>query len=235
MEPDISIIIPVYNEQENINPALERLRSLAFSGSLQIIIVDGHPDHTTLKVLGGKEGLEVICLHSAPGRGIQLNRGAEAAKGKILLFLHCDSILPSGALDAIMQTMADQSFCGGAFDLCIDDPLKIFRMIEKSASVRSRLTRIPYGDQAVFIRRAFFHDIGGFAHIPLMEDVDLMRRIKKKGRRIRILDQKVATSARRWRKEGILFGTFRNWLLITLYYLGVSPDRLAKFYRTHKK
>jgi hypothetical protein len=99
------------------------------------------------------------------------------------------------------------------------------------ANLRSRLTRIPYGDQAIFIRASYFRSIGGFKEIPIMEDVDLMRRIKRKGWRIVIFQEPVITSARRWEKEGLLFGTLRNWFLMTLFLCGVSPERLARFYR----
>jgi GT2 family glycosyltransferase len=97
-------------------------------------------------------------------------------------------------------------------------------------SWRSRLTRIPYGDQAIFIRRDYFRSMGGFQDIPIMEDADLRRRIKKKGGKIHILRDRVKISARRWEKEGILYGTLRNWLLVSLFYAGVKPERLARFY-----
>jgi GT2 family glycosyltransferase len=99
------------------------------------------------------------------------------------------------------------------------------------ANWRSRLSRVPYGDQAIFIRATYFEAIGGFREIPIMEDVDLMRRIKRKGGKIVILREPVLTSARRWEQEGLIYGTLRNWLLILLYLCGVAPQRLAPFYR----
>jgi len=104
-------------------------------------------------------------------------------------------------------------------------------VIEKIASIRSRLTRIPYGDQAIFIRRNYFQALGGFKDIPIMEDVELMRRIKRRRGKIMILKDKVKTSPRRWEAEGVVFCTLRNWFLITLYLLGFKPETLARFYR----
>jgi len=165
------------------------------------------------------------------GRARQMNKGAVHAGGKILLFLHADTLLPEGALQRISALMEKGAVVAGAFELGIDSARPVFRIIEKAASLRSRILRIPYGDQAIFIRKDYFRALGGFREIPLMEDVELMRRIKKAGDRISIIPEKVKTSPRRWEKEGILFCTLRNWTLISLYFLGVSPERLAKFYR----
>jgi hypothetical protein len=106
-----------------------------------------------------------------------------------------------------------------------------FRIIEKAVNFRSRITRIPYGDQAIFIEKEFFHQVGRYKEIPLMEDVELMRRIKKAGGKIAIIPRQVQTSPRRWEKEGIIRCTLRNWTLITLYFLGVSPKKLARLYK----
>ena len=127
--------------------------------------------------------------------------------------------------------MRDEGCVGGAFDLRIDSRRIVFRVIETIASLRSRLTRIPYGDQAMFIRASYFRTLGGFKEIPIMEDVDLMQRIKRNGKRIAIFREPVITSARRWEREGPGFGTLRNWFLMALYLCGVAPERLARFYR----
>jgi hypothetical protein len=128
--------------------------------------------------------------------------------------------------------MQDEGSVGGAFDLRIDGRKIAFRVIETIASLRSRLTRIPYGDQAMFIRASYFRTLGGgFREIPIMEDVDLMQRLKRDGRRIVIIREGVTTSARRWEEEGPVFGTLRNWSLMVLYFCGVAPERLARFYR----
>jgi len=173
----------------------------------------------------------VTKLLSPKGRGRQQNRGAGAAHGGVLLFVHADTILPCRAFERIGEVMADTSCAGGAFDLAIDSPRPAFRVIERVASLRSRATKIPYGDQAIFLRASRFRMLGGFREIPLMEDVELMQRVKRRGWKIAIIPEPVLTSARRWEKEGLLYGTLRNWCLVTLFYCGVSPERLARFYR----
>ena len=127
--------------------------------------------------------------------------------------------------------MKPKNIVGGAFRLGIQSDRLAFRIIEKVANFRSRTTRIPYGDQAIFIERNFFQQVGGYKEIPLMEDVELMRRIKKAGGKIAIINRQVQTSPRRWEKEGVVRCTLRNWVLITLYFLGVSPNQLVKFYK----
>lgn len=160
-----------------------------------------------------------------------MNCGAAKSSGDILIFLHADTRLPMNSLHRIAAVMEDKACIGGAFDLGIDSDHFAFRIIEKMASWRSRLTSIPYGDQAIFIRRDYFQSLGGFKNIPIMEDVELMRRIKHRQGKINILKDKVKTSPRRWETEGVVFCTLRNWFLITLYLLGVKPETLAKFYR----
>ncbi len=229
MKFDISIIIPVLNEERRINPAIQQIEAQRFDGKYEIIVVDGHTNATTLAKIEKKGIIKAV---SIPGRGVQLNTGADKASGDILLFLHCDTMLPAGALNAIKQAMQNSSIQAGAFDLAIDGKNPVYRMIEKTASLRSRLTKIPYGDQAIFIRNKFFFDIGQYTPIPIMEDVDLMQKVKKNRGRIRILDLCTITSARRWQKEGVLYTTLRNWILIFLYLIGVKPGKLIKFYRS---
>jgi len=145
--------------------------------------------------------------------------------------LHADTILDAWAFQEIKSVfLIRKGIVGGAFDLGIDSPRSVFRIIEWASSLRSRLTRIPYGDQAVFINAGFFQKMGGFSCIPIMEDVELMSRIRKFGGKIHIISRKVQTSSRRWEREGVFFCTLRNWLLILLYYCGVSPTKLVKFY-----
>ncbi len=149
----------------------------------------------------------------------------------MLLFLHADTLLPPQALRLIGTALADTGIVAGAFDLGFDTGKRIFRITEKYAALRTRLTRIPFGDQAIFVRRAYFEKIGGYAEIPLMEDVELMGRIRKRGDRICIIPLKVLTSPRRYEQEGILYCTFRNWALQLCYRAGVSPEKLIKWYR----
>lgn len=224
----VSVIIPAYREEPVINGAVTAIRRLPGADQAEIIVVDGEAGGKTAAAVRDPAVKRVL---SAKGRGRQLNRGAAAAGGDALLFLHADTILPAAAFERIAEAMADEGCAGGAFDLAIDSPRRVFRLIESAASLRSRLTRIPYGDQAIFIRASCFRMLGGFKEIPLMEDVELMQRIKGRGWKIVIFREPVLTSARRWEKEGVLFGTLRNWWLMSLYLCGVAPERLARFYR----
>jgi rSAM/selenodomain-associated transferase 2 len=223
----ISVIIPVLHEEAVIGEAIARLEAAVSGHGAEIIVVDGGPDAETLKAVGAGR---VVKLTSEKGRGWQMNTGAQAASGDILLFLHADTALPPGALREILAAMATGRYAGGAFDLGIADDAPVFRMIERISSLRSRLTRIPYGDQAIFMKRSYFRALGGFSDIPIMEDVDLMRRVKKHGGRLCFIPTRVKTSSRRWRNEGIIRCTLRNWTIMLLYLLGVSPVRLARWY-----
>lgn len=224
-----SIIIPVLHEGEHILSSIDRIHALRPVESYEIIVVDGAPDLDTLRFLRGRK--DVTAVAAETGRARQMNRGAGVARGEILLFLHADTELPPGALGKIAEVLHGTDAVAGAFDLGIASGKPVFRIIERAASIRSRLTRIPYGDQVLFMKKEYFDLIGGFREIPLMEDIELMRRIKKQGGQIHILRERVMTSPRRWEKEGILLCTLRNWAISTLYYLGVSPETLNRFYR----
>jgi rSAM/selenodomain-associated transferase 2 len=224
----VSLIVPVFCEQALINRTIETVRSLRGGNAAEIIVVDGQAEGETIAAI---QDAAVQKIRSEKGRGGQINRGAAIAAGDVLLFLHADTVLPPAALERITEAMGDEDCVGGAFDLRIDSRRTGFRVIETVANWRSRLTRIPYGDQAIFIRASCFRTLGGFKEIPIMEDVDLMRRIRRERRRIVIFREPVLTSARRWEKEGLVFGTLRNWFLMTFYLCGVAPERLARFYR----
>jgi rSAM/selenodomain-associated transferase 2 len=223
----ISVVIPVFREEPLINDAICRLRGMAFDKALEIIVVDGSEEGGTLRAVADSRAKSIL---SARGRGSQMNAGAKAAGGDVLLFLHVDTELPADGLERISSAMELGHFVGGAFDLGIADRGLAYRIIERAASLRSRLTRIPYGDQAIFFKRDYFLRIGGYRPLPIMEDVDLMRRVKKRGDRIHLIGEKVKTSSRRWRKEGLARCTLRNWTIMALYLLGVPPGRLAKHY-----
>ena len=160
-----------------------------------------------------------------------MNMGAEKAKGDILIFLHADTKLPKDCFKIIDNIINNKKYNAGAFDLGIDSKKIIYKIIGFISSIRSQVTRIPYGDQAFFIKKVYFFKIGKFKNIPIMEDVEIMQRIKKRKDKIFIANQKVRTSDRRWEKEGIIRCTLRNWKLIILYYLGISPEKLIKFYK----
>lgn len=223
-----SFIIPVYREAEIINSTIDHLMCLQKFADAEIIVADGYPKGSTLKEISNTSVKKILC---PKGRARQMNCGAAKSSGDILIFLHADTRLPENALKKIATILEDKAIVCGAFDLGIDSERFAFRIIEKMASWRSRLTRIPYGDQGIFIRRDYFRALGGFQDIPLMEDVELMQRVKRNQDKIFILKEKVKTSSRRWESEGIIYCTLRNWLLITLYLSGVKPEKLVRFYR----
>ena len=223
-----SIIVPAFHEGEYINDLIERLRRLDSDKKSEIIVVDGAHEKDTL---GAIRRNHVVQTFSERGRAKQMNAGASIARGEILIFLHADTELPIQALGKIHSLMERGEYVGGAFDLGIKSDKMIFRLIGIFASWRSRLNRIPFGDQAIFIRRDYFNKIGGYQEIPLMEDLELMKRIKRSGDKIWIFYDRVMTSPRRWEKEGVVYCTLRNWTLQVLYFFGVSPDHLAKYYK----
>jgi len=224
-----SIIVPVFHEGERINDLIEYVNRLDPDGNAEIIIVDGTQEKDTLTAIRSNH---VIKISSEQGRAKQMNAGASIARGEILIFLHADTELPILALRKIGSFIEQTEYVGGAFDLGIKSDKHIFKVIGTLSSLRSRLNRIPFGDQAIFIRREYFNKIRGYKEIPLMEDVELLRRIKKSGDRIRIFHDLVMTSPRRWEKEGVIYCTLRNWTLQTLYLLGVSPEKLVNFYKS---
>jgi rSAM/selenodomain-associated transferase 2 len=230
MGKKISIIIPVLNESEGINNAVEHLSGLITSTnvSAEIIVVDGDPEGKTIAAIKNKS---VITAVGKTGRASQMNKGAELATGKIFLFLHADTRLPDEGLNLIVATCEKRINCAGAFNLAIASERKVFRIIETMANVRSHLTGIPYGDQGLFFNADYFRVLGGFADIPIMEDVEIIRRIKKRGDKIVFLKDTVQTSPRRWQKEGVWKCTLRNWSLVSLYVAGMAPQRLARFYQ----
>lgn len=202
------------------------LRAIKNMGEVEVIVSDGGSTDMTVEV--ARRYARVVT--SGRGRGIQMNAGAAGAFGNILLFLHADTILPEHWKASLLSAMSDENVVGGAFSLSIASNKLSHKIIAAVANLRTRIIRIPYGDQGIFVKRSVFEKIGGFKDIPIMEDVDLMRRLKKVGTVVMLKD-KVATSARRWDKEGAVYATLRNWLLITLYYIGVAPERLYKFYK----
>jgi len=223
-----SIIVPVYREQETINPFIRRLTRTFPLEKHQIIVVDGSRNQETLAALDVPGVMGIV---SERGRGKQMNAGAAKARSGILLFIHADTFLPGNAPGLIQTAFKNRNLVGGAFSLGIASSKWSFRLIEAAANVRSSLTRVPYGDQAIFMRREFFEKMGGFREIPIMEDLEFMTRIRKSGGRISILRDKAMTSPRRWEKEGAAMGTLRNWLIRILYHCGVSPEKLSGMYK----
>lgn len=221
----ISIIIPVYKEK-NITNQLASLRQWELVQD--IIVVDGDPQKQTINLIKDKQ---ITCVASQKGRANQMNKGAALATSDTLLFLHADTTLPIGAFKEIEAVFSkNHTIKAMAFDLKIDHPNRIYRLIEKAASMRSRLTRIPFGDQAIAIKKDTFNELKGFPDVPIMEDVMLMHALKKKGIRIYISRLKATTSSRRWETEGVIKRTLKNNWMQTLYYLGIAPQKLKKYY-----
>ena len=228
MATRLSIIIPVLNEALVIQRALQVLIQ---NPAIEVIVVDGGSDDRTVELA---QALGVTVLQSSQaGRAYQMNLGAAHATGEILLFLHVDTQLPSGYVDLIQSALLQPNTIAGAFNLAIDSPLRSRRLIEKLVNWRSHTLSLPYGDQAIFLKASVFQAIGGFADLPIMEDFELMRRLQAQGK-ITIISTPVLTSDRRWQKVGVWTTTLINQLMIVGYYCGVSPQRLAQFYRHHK-
>ncbi|MGB8700904.1 MAG: TIGR04283 family arsenosugar biosynthesis glycosyltransferase [Thermosynechococcaceae cyanobacterium] len=230
MPLELSVIIPVWQEGDRIRPCLDHLAAIAGEITYEAIVVDGDSQGSTLQHLP-THGLTLQGIRAAPGRGTQMNAGAQLAQGRIVLFLHVDTRLPQQAFPQILAVCDRPGIAGGAFDLAIASSRRSLQMIAKVASWRSRLTRIPYGDQAIFLRKDIFEAVQGYPNIPIMEDVALMQRLKQNRYAIEILPDPVKTSPRRWETEGILRCTLRNWSLIALYYGGIAPETLVRWYR----
>jgi rSAM/selenodomain-associated transferase 2 len=228
-----SIIVPALHESDKINSLVEQVEGLECSGDAEIIVVDGNPNRDTIQAIGSDRVKKLV---APKGRARQMNAGASVAKGEILIFLHADTELPRNALTKIHLAMTQGGYVGGAFELNFNSEKMRFRMLARLASLRCRLTRIPYGDQAIFVRRDYFNALVGYTNIPLMEDVELMRRIKRRRGKICILPEQVKTSPRRWEQEGFIYVNVRNTFLFLSYLIGVSPEKLTSFYKdTYRK
>lgn len=224
-----SVILPVLNEQTAIADQIRHIRDVAGFRDVQIIVADGDAHGSTLACV---DDPDVVKVAAPVGRARQMNAGAAAANGEVLLFLHADTRLPEGAF-AAMQGVLEQGAQAGAFDLAIESERASLAVVAFFARVRSRLERIPYGDQAHFIRAALFREIGGYPEMPLMEDVALFSRLKKNGIRVSVLKERVTTSARRWEKDGVLKRTLGNWMLRIRFALGADPQKLVRRYKPH--
>lgn len=192
-----------------------------------MILVDGGSADATAQVMARFPRIRLVT--SARGRARQMNAGAREARGDTVLFLHADTRLPDGALQAIAAVLRDPRVIGGRFDVRFDSPRPIFRVIAFFMNLRSRLSGISTGDQAIFVRREVFEAAGGYRDIPLMEDIELSRRLKRRGK-LAALSLRVVTSARKWEREGALRTIVLMWTLRLLYAIGVSPDRLHRWY-----
>lgn len=223
----ISIIIPTLNEAGNIKEAIAITQ---LSTNVEVIVVDGGSRDDTVKIA---QSLGVKVISSSPGRAMQMNAGAVAASGDILLFLHADTRLPTGFDEMVRTALQQSETVAGAFKLRINASLLSLRWVEWGVNVRSHFCQMPYGDQAIFLTKKVFQEIGGFPELLIMEDFELMRRLKRIGR-IVIIPTPVLTSARRWLKKGVFKTTLLNQVVIIAYLLGFSPERIYRWYRQDK-
>ncbi len=227
--PLFSIIVPVYREQENINGCLRHLGGLAGIDRSEVIIVDGDGGSTLRAAAPGPYPFCLLTLACEKGRGTQLAAGVRAASGKYLVFLHVDTMLPANGLPLVARTL--DSYDAGAFSLDVIESGFLSKTWLCYVNARKRLSFTPYGDQALFMSRRTYRRAGGFPGIPIMEDVALTRRLKRGPFRVKLLHSRVCTSNRRWRRHGYLANFLRNTALYLLYRMGVSPWRLAAWYR----
>ena len=219
IEKTISVIVNALNEEDTIAACLERVRAL---GPCELIVVDGGSTDNTRSVA---LGLGDIVVDSERGRAAQMNAGARASSGEILLFLHSDCILPEKAYELISSALMDTGVAAGAFGLAIDHPALWARLVGFAATMRSRVFGLPYGDQGLFMRRETFSQVGGFAPIPLMEDIEMGKRLRKAGRIVQ-LRQRMLSSPRRWLAHGVIRTTASN-IVLGFAYAVVPPERFA--------
>lgn len=222
----LSIIIPAINEAAHIERAVA---SAWRAGAAQVIVADGGSGDGTAALAADAGAAIVAC---PAGRARQQNAGAKQAAGDVLLFLHADNWLAAGVADQIAKALAASRGMHGALRQRIDAAGPAYRMLERGNAERVRWLGLPYGDQAIFVRREAFEAAGGFLEVPLMEDVLLARQLRQRSWPL-LLPGPVHVSPRRWQRHGIVRQTLRNWSLLAALALGVSPQRLAEHYRRH--
>ena len=219
----ISVIMPVLNEAKILEKTLSRLQPELKSHEL--IVVDGGSTDDSVGI-AGKYGRVIT---SERGRAKQLNAGAAAATGDIIIFLHADIWLESGALAAI-GTALSSGYVGGGFRQKIDGKCFLYRLIEIAGNMRGKYLKVFYGDSGIFLTRTDFEKIGGFPDVPILEEMEFSRDLRRLGKTT-LLTPYIHISARRWEARGIVRTTLNNWFITLLYFFGVSPGKLAKLYR----
>jgi len=225
--PLLSVIIPTLNEAAGLGSVLTRVGT---ANGIEVIVADGGSTDATREIAAGT-GATV--LNVSGGRAAQLNAGAAVAQGRCLLFLHADTYLPDSYGRVIREALDQPAVVAGAFRFRTDGAGWPMRVVEWGTNVRSRLLGWPYGDQGLFLEKRVFDEIGGFADLPIMEDFDLVRRLRRRGK-VTTVSAAVVTSARRWRRLGALGTVLRNQLMILGFWVGIAPERLARFYRANQ-
>ena len=220
----ISIIIPTYNEQENIKRLLDYLVEFR-KDDIELIVVDGGSSDLTVKTVGEYDNVRLI--HSQKGRAIQMNAGWKASSGEYLFFLHADSTLPKGWYSAIQLAFRITNCVAGSFYLQFDINGFWFRLYSGLSKIKSPL--VTFGDQGLFVKRAVFEQLDGFRELPILEDYDMIKRLRSMGKVIK-LDLPMITSARKFQKNGVIYQQLKNISIVLLYKIGISSKRLAGWY-----
>lgn len=220
----ISVIIPTLNESAALANTLAKIREHC---PHEILVGDGGSDDGTVEI-ARRMGARVI--HCKRGRANQMNAAAGEAEGELLLFLHADTFLDPAGYRKMCGAMSGDRLAGGAFSLQLDSGKVFLRVISQLATWRSRYFNLVYGDQAIFVRKDIFRETGGYSPLPICEDLDFFRKMRKKGKTV-ILDEKARTSPRRWISEGAAYTTFRNIAIAAMFLLGFPPKTLARWYR----
>jgi rSAM/selenodomain-associated transferase 2 len=226
MTPRLTVVVPTLNEAGRIVACLQRLRTLRKSGA-EVIVADGGSTDTTAVL--AKPWADRVLI-GPRGRAKQMNHGASAASGDVLLFLHADTSLPTDARAALGTALTDAQVSWGRFDVQIDGASPLLKLVAALMNLRSRWSGIATGDQAMFVRRDAFERVGGFPDQPLMEDVELSKRLRRLSPPA-CLRQRVTTSGRRWETHGVLRTIVLMWMLRALYWIGLPAERLARMYR----
>jgi rSAM/selenodomain-associated transferase 2 len=222
--PVLSVVIPALNEAASIEACIASVATA--EASVEIIVADGGSTDGTAE-RAARLGARIVL--GPRGRSAQVNAGGHAAQGGTLLFLHADTLLPEGYDRDVLEALSDPAVAGGGFALGIAAPGFGFRFIEAMANLRSRTCSMPFGDQALFVRRETFLALGGFPDMPIMEDFAFVDRLRRTGRVV-TLPRRVRTSPRRWHALGLVRVTLTNKVMIWGYKSGVSPERLARWY-----
>lgn len=218
----VSAIVPTLNEEQTLAATLEQL----LKHTDRIVVSDGGSTDKTESIA---RTFPVDWVSGPPGRGGQLNRGAAEVDADVLLFVHADTCLPDGALQLIIDAIRSDHV-GGGFSVRFVSTIPIMAVGARLVNLRTRLTRVPLGDQAQFVRTEQFRELGGYRDWPILEDLDFMRRLKARGK-IAVLTAQVSTSDRRYAQRGVWRTVATNWMIWALYLVGASPQRLAKLYR----